>query len=96
MTSEYEKWCYVTDSTFRKAFQLNDRAGFKFSDSEGPLLAGSLKPNQGGGVVAHNTSLSYLESRVNGDPFVAQNVVSAEVLEITASKADERLKFLLE
>ena len=60
------------------------------------LLVGSLQPNLGGGIVAHNTSLSDLQSRVNGDPFVAENVVSAEILEITPSKADERLKFLLD
>ena len=59
------------------------------------LLVGSLQPNLGGGIVAHNTSLSDLQSRVNGDPFVAENVVSAEILEITPSQADERLKFLL-
>ncbi len=60
------------------------------------LLVGSLQPNLGGGIVAHNTSLSDLQSRVNGDPFVAENVVSAEILEITPSQADERLKFLLD
>lgn len=59
------------------------------------LLAGSLQPNLGGGIVAHNTSLSDLQSRVQADPFVAENVVSAEILELTPSKADERLKFLL-
>ncbi|MFZ5876099.1 MAG: YciI family protein [Nitrospirota bacterium] len=59
------------------------------------LLVGSLQPNWGGGIVAHNTSLSDLQNRVNADPFVAKNVVSAEILEITPSKADERLKFLL-
>jgi uncharacterized protein YciI len=59
------------------------------------LLAGSLQPNLGGGIVAHNTSRSDLQSRVNDDPFVAENVVSAEILEVTPSKADERLKFLL-
>lgn len=59
------------------------------------LLAGSLQPNLGGGIVAHHTSLSELQSRVNSDPFVAEKVVSAEILEITPSKADERLKFLL-
>ena len=59
------------------------------------LLVGSLQPNMGGGIVAHNTTLSDLQSRVNNDPFVAENVVSAEILEITPSKADERLKFLL-
>ena len=60
------------------------------------LLAGSLQPNLGGGIVAHNTSLPDLQSRVNGDPFVVENVVSAEILEITPSKADERLKFMLD
>jgi uncharacterized protein YciI len=59
------------------------------------LLVGSLQPNMGGGIVAHNSSLSDLQSRVNDDPFVAQNVVSAEILEITPSQADERLTFLL-
>ena len=59
------------------------------------LLAGSLQPNLGGGIVAHNTSLSDLQSRVNDDPFVAKNVVRAEILEITPSRTDERLAFLL-
>jgi uncharacterized protein YciI len=59
------------------------------------LLVGSLQPNLGGGIVAHNTSRSDLQSRVNADPFVAENVVSAEILEIEPSRTDERLKFLL-
>ena len=60
------------------------------------LLVGSLQPNLGGGIVAHNTSLPDLQSRVNTDPFVVENVVSAEILEITPSKADARLNFLLD
>ena len=59
------------------------------------LLAGSLRPALGGGIVAHNVSLPELERRVSEDPFVAQDVVSAEILEITPSKADERLGFLV-
>ena len=59
------------------------------------LLVGSLQPSLGGGIVAHNTSLPHLQHRVNDDPFVAENVVSAEILEITPSKGDERLSFLL-
>lgn len=59
------------------------------------LVAGSLQPNLGGGIIAHNTSLSDLQSRVNDDPFVAENIVSAEILEITPAKTDERLHFLL-
>ena len=58
------------------------------------LLVGSIQPNLGGGIVAHNTTLSDLENRVNNDPFVAANVVSAEILEIMAAKTDERLEFL--
>lgn len=60
------------------------------------LMAGSLQPNQGGSVVAYNTSLQELQDRVNNDPFVAENIVSAEILEITPAKADERLQFLCE
>jgi uncharacterized protein YciI len=58
------------------------------------LLAGSLRPNLGGGIVAHNTSLADLQSRVNDDPFVAENIVSAEILEISPSKSDVRMAFL--
>ncbi len=59
------------------------------------LLVGNLQPNLGGGIVAHNTSLSALQNRVNDDPFVAENVVSAEILEIAPSRTDQRLEFLL-
>ena len=59
------------------------------------LVSGSLQPKAGGAVVAHNTTLTELEERVNGDPFVAENVVSAEIIEIAAARTDERLAFLL-
>jgi len=59
------------------------------------LLVGSLQPSLGGGIVAHNTSLSELQTRVNDDPFVAENVVSAEILELAPARADERLEFLV-
>ena len=58
------------------------------------LMVGSLQPNLGGGIMAHNTTLSDLQSRLNKDPFVAENIVNAEILEITPSKTDERLQFL--
>jgi uncharacterized protein YciI len=69
------------------------RRGF---DSGVFLLVGSLQPNLGGGILAHNTSLADLQSRVKDDPFVAENVVTAEILEITPSRAQEQLKFLLD
>lgn len=58
------------------------------------LLSGSLQPNQGGGIVAHGVSRAELDGRVNEDPFVAENIVAAEVLELSASRVDARLAFL--
>jgi len=60
------------------------------------LLAGSLQPNLGGAVVAHGVSRAELEARVNEDPFVAEGVVSAGITELTPSRADTRLGFLVE
>jgi uncharacterized protein YciI len=59
------------------------------------LLSGSLQPQRGGAIVAHNTSLAALQSRVGDDPFVAHGVVSAQVLEVTPARTDERLKAFL-
>jgi uncharacterized protein YciI len=58
------------------------------------LLVGSLQPDLGGGIVAHNTSRGALQARVSGDPFVAEKVVSAEILELAPARADARLSFL--
>lgn len=58
------------------------------------LLSGSIKPSSGGAVLAHNITLSDLQGRVNDDPFVAENIVSAEILEIMPGQADDRLAFL--
>jgi len=59
------------------------------------LVVGSLQPGLGGAVLAHGESREALESRVNQDPFVAENIVTAEILEIDPKKADERLGFIL-
>lgn len=58
------------------------------------LVTGSLQPNAGGAILAHTISRSDLEARVQEDPFVAQGVVSADILEITPGRVDERLAFL--
>jgi len=58
------------------------------------LMVGSLQPNRGGGILAHGTDLETLESFVAEDPFVAEKVVTAEILEITPARLDERLEFL--
>lgn len=59
------------------------------------LLVGSLQSKSGGAILAHKTTLSELEARARDDPFVAENVVSPEILEIAPSRADERLDFLI-
>jgi uncharacterized protein YciI len=59
------------------------------------LLAGSLRPDLGGAVVAHNTTRAALQQRVDEDPFVVEGVVSAELLEVAVARADERLQAML-
>ncbi len=59
------------------------------------LLAGSIQPNAGGGILAHNASLPELEARVDNDPFVQENVVSADIIEISPARVDEKLAFLV-
>ena len=58
------------------------------------LLAGGIQPSAGGGIVAHNATLEDLRQRVDQDPFVAEGVVNAEIIEISPARADERLAFL--
>jgi uncharacterized protein YciI len=58
------------------------------------LMAGGLKPSLGGALLAHNTTLDELKSRVELDPFVAQGVVHAEIHEIAPSRTERRLDFL--
>lgn len=58
------------------------------------LLVGSLQPNAGGTILAHGASLPEIEARVQDDPFVAHGVVSAEILDITPGRTDDRLAFL--
>lgn len=60
------------------------------------LVVGSLQPQRGGAVIAHNTSREELDARVAGDPFVVEGVVTAEILEITPGKTDPRVAFLLD
>lgn len=59
------------------------------------LLAGSLEPSRGGAILATAPSLADLQQRIADDPFVAQNIVTATILEIDPSRADPRLAFLI-
>ena len=59
------------------------------------LMVGSLQPNMGGAVLAHGVSRDEIEARVKEDPFVAEDIVTAEILEISPARADQRLDFLM-
>lgn len=59
------------------------------------LVTGSLAGHQGGMVLAHNTTREALDKRVAMDPFVAEDVVRAEIAEVAPARADQRLQFLL-
>jgi len=59
------------------------------------LLSGSVQPKAGGAVLAHNATLEEIRAIVSEDPFVAEDVVTAEIVEISASKSIPELKFLV-
>lgn len=59
------------------------------------LLTGSLQDRQGGVVLAHGSTREALEARVRLDPFVAEDVVRADIVELAPSRADARLQFLM-
>jgi len=58
------------------------------------LLAGTLGEGQGGAILAGGTSRQDVEALVAEDPFVAEKVVSAEILDWAPSMSDARLAFL--
>ncbi|WP_444897862.1 YciI family protein [Microbulbifer sp. EKSA008] len=59
------------------------------------LASGNIKPGIGGGILAFNTTYEELLERISQDPFISENVVSSEVIEIDASKTSPQLEFLL-
>lgn len=58
-------------------------------------LAGTIQPKLGGAILALDATLEEIQRIVERDPFVAEGVVSAEIIEITPSKVSEQLSFLL-
>ena len=83
------------DKTKAPQFMDEHNAWIKRGFDDGVfLLIGSLQPNAGGAIFAHNTSRAEVETRVQQDPFVVQGVVSADILEIAPGRTDDRLAFL--
>lgn len=59
------------------------------------LMTGSLRPGVGGAILAHDTSRADLETRIAADPFVAEGIVTADILDIAPGRTDDRLAFLM-
>ena len=58
------------------------------------LLVGTVQPAAGGALLAHGVTRDAIEAFVAQDPFVAEGVVTAEILDITPARTDTRLAFL--
>lgn len=59
------------------------------------LLVGTLKPPLGGGILAHNTTLSEVERIVEQDPFVREKIVYTEIIEIDPVIVNQQLNSVL-
>lgn len=57
-------------------------------------LSGSLSAGAGGMLLVYNTNRVALEQRLAEDPFVAQDIVSVEIIEAAPGRVDERLQFI--
>jgi len=87
---------FSTNASRAGQFMDGHKAWIKRGFDDGVfLLAGSLEPGIGGGILAHQMSLPELQRRVNDDSFVAENVVTAEIYELDPGRADDRLQFLV-
>ncbi|MGQ4383475.1 YciI family protein [Streptomyces sp. SAS_270] len=58
------------------------------------LLVGSIRPGQGGAVLATGPTPEALQDRIAEDPFVVHDIVTAEVIDIDPNLTDPRLSFL--
>lgn len=60
------------------------------------VLVGSIRPGLGGAILATSVSSDELRARVDADPFVVHDVVTAEIIEIEPNLTDPRLAFLVD
>lgn len=55
---------------------------------------GTIKPGVGGAILASGEDLEKIKTRVNADPFVKHEVVTAEVIEVEVKKSSSATEFL--
>ncbi|MFT6327575.1 MAG: hypothetical protein ACJAYK_002571 [Crocinitomicaceae bacterium] len=59
------------------------------------LIVASIEPASGGAIIARANSLKEIERIVDSDPFVINDVVKPEVIEISPSMTSKELEFLI-
>lgn len=88
---------FSTNKANASQFMDGNNAWLKDGFSRGTfLLAGTIQPKLGGAILAHNATLEQIQAIVKEDPFVAESVVAAEIIEITPAKVAPQLEFLLQ
>ena len=60
------------------------------------LLVGSLAEGSGGAILVDQCERTELEATLRRDPLIAAAAVSVEVIELTPTESDPRLRFLLD
>lgn len=86
----------ITDKSKAPPLMEGHNAWIKAGFDDGVFVfVGSLQPpNAGGVILALGASQADIEARVKADPFVAEGVVSAEILAVAPGRTDDRLAFL--
>lgn len=88
---------FSTNKAKASEFMLGHNAWIARGIDDGVfLVVGSLQPGLGGAVLAHGIRRADLEARLADDPFVASDVVRAEIFEVSPAKTAPHLAFLLD
>lgn len=61
-------------------------------EKHGFQIAGSIKPNSGGAIIANLSDANVLEEYIKSDPFIVNNIVTYELAEISINRASELFK----
>ena len=60
------------------------------------LYVGGRRDGRGNAIIASGSTPEELRARIDLNPFVANGVVNAEIIELDTTKSDSRLAFMVE
>lgn len=88
---------FSTNKSRASEWMTEHKAWLQRGFDEGVFMAsGSLQGQQGGCVMARGLDMASLKIRLSEDPFVAHDVVIAEIVDVTLSKTAPRFDCLME